>query len=204
MIGIICAMQEEALAIVRSLGLKKIRNRVFDLYGNKKVTLIVSNVGKSQAALAATYLAVNFTPKLLLNAGVVGRLNPKIKIGEVVVVKSVLQHDVYVPKKIRPQYLYDAIACTAPKSLPRLRRVTLLTGDQFMDDANKVKKLRALGDIIDMEGYSVALVAQTFNIPCIMIKAVSDGADEEAAKMFMQNLDTAMAETIESLTTLLL
>lgn len=204
MIGIICAMQEEAKAIITAFGLKKIRNPFFELYGNKKMTLIITKVGKAQAALGATYLLQNFKLKMLINAGVVGRLNPDIAIGEVVLVRSVQQHDVFVPAEIRPAYLYEPITCFLPKSLAPLRRVKLLTGDQFMEDTRKVKLLAQVGDIVDMEGYSIALASQTFKIPCVMIKAVSDGADEEASRMFMQNLDVAMAKTIESLSKLVL
>ena len=78
-----------------------------------------------------------------------------------------------------------------------------LTGDQFIDDANKVFELASSynADVIEMEAFAIASVAREFGIleKCVFIKAISDGADNDAKDAHMGNLDFAMENSIKVL-----
>ncbi len=82
-----------------------------------------------------------------------------------------------------------------------------MTGDQFIDDAEKVQQLRAKtqAHVVEMEAFAVASVAREFGLleQLVIIKAVSDGADSDARAAHAGNLDFAMRKSIEVLKMLL-
>lgn len=58
---------------------------------------------------------------------------------------------------------------------------TIATGDSFVDDADAVASIRALGaTLVDMETYVYIWVAQQFGVPITVLKAVSDSAQDDA------------------------
>ncbi len=82
-----------------------------------------------------------------------------------------------------------------------------MTGDQFIDDAEKVQQLRAKtqAHVVEMEAFAVASVAREFGLleQLVIIKAISDGADADARAAHAGNLDLAMRKSIEVLKMLL-
>jgi adenosylhomocysteine nucleosidase len=56
------------------------------------------------------------------------------------------------------------------------------TGDAFVASADKRKELRDLlkADAVEMEGAAVAQVCYQFNVPCLVIRCMSDSADQTA------------------------
>lgn len=58
---------------------------------------------------------------------------------------------------------------------------TIATGDSFIDDADAVIAIRALGgQLVDMESYAYAWVAAQFGVPIRIWKAISDNAQDGA------------------------
>jgi len=69
---------------------------------------------------------------------------------------------------------------------PRLITGTVATGDQFVSSATKKKELVAIGaDAVEMEGGAVAQVASANNVPCIIIRSISDKANHDASVDFV-------------------
>ncbi|NCP76623.1 5'-methylthioadenosine/S-adenosylhomocysteine nucleosidase [bacterium] len=83
-----------------------------------------------------------------------------------------------------------------------------MTGDQFIDDAQKVLELREKfsAHVIEMEAFAIASIAREYNMldKCIFIKAISDGADNDAIDAHMGNLDFAMQNSLKVLEKILL
>jgi nucleoside phosphorylase len=75
-----------------------------------------------------------------------------------------------------------------------------LTGDQFIDKEELVAELRDEygADICEMEAFAILSVAREYDAldKCVVIKAVSDGADNEAKDAHMDNLNFAMNNSI--------
>ena len=78
-----------------------------------------------------------------------------------------------------------------------------VTWDQFIDDAEKCNQLRigTWADIAEMEAYAVASTAREFGIldNTVIIKSVSDWADNDANDWLFDNLEFAMWNSIEIL-----
>lgn len=77
-----------------------------------------------------------------------------------------------------------------------------MTGDQFIDDADRIQNLasQTQASVVEMEAFAVASVAREFGIEdLIIIKAISDGADSDAKTAHMDNLDFAMLQSCKVL-----
>jgi adenosylhomocysteine nucleosidase len=70
------------------------------------------------------------------------------------------------------------------KKYPKLTSGIIATGDVFVNSAEKVKLIRTQvqADAIEMEGAAVAQVCYQLDIPCLIIRSISDNADGQAHK----------------------
>lgn len=71
--------------------------------------------------------------------------------------------------------------------LPKVRVGTVASGDQFIHDKSKVRELTsAIPNLlcVEMEGAAVAQICLENDIPCIVIRSISDKADSHAALDF--------------------
>ncbi|BDZ39427.1 nucleosidase [Microbacterium suwonense] len=63
--------------------------------------------------------------------------------------------------------------------------VTIATGDIFVDDADAVARIRALGGVlVDMETFAFVWVAQQFGVPIRVLRVVSDRAQDGATQVW--------------------
>ncbi len=215
-IWILTAMAEEAQYIIDLFGLqatKKLQNISF--FENEEIVLVLTGIGKIQASIGTTLLCTNYELSRLVNIGIAGSLlGQEANIGEVFLVNKVAQHDMYLP--FDGEHLdYAKGQITLPSTLQRAEKAenwvftdaSCLTGDQFIDDAEKVQQLRAKtqAHVVEMEAFAVASVAREFGLleKLVIIKAISDGADADARAAHAGNLDLAMRKSIEVLKMLL-
>lgn len=139
--------------------------------------LYVSGVGKVNAA-AAAQKAICEGANEILNAGVVGGLEPSMSVGDTYEVSQAVEYD------------FDLMALNGTargthneRTTPYFDCVTsgmraakiLATGDRFTDDPLDATCALELGaGLRDMEGAAIAHVCETNGIPCRMLKCVSD------------------------------
>lgn len=211
-IWILTAMAEEAQHIIELFWLeltKKFQNVSF--FENDEIVLALSGIGKIQATIATSLLCMNYELKKLINIGIAGSLLGKeAKIGDVFLITKVAQHDMYLPfDGEHLDYAKGQISLSSRsgwnggKSFCAFNNGFCLTGDQFIDDENKVQELRnaTQAAVVEMEAFAVASVAREFGLleKLIIIKAISDGADSDAREEHEGNLDFAMRKSIEVL-----
>lgn len=203
-IAIIGAMEEEIGELQKELvdpkitEISSIKFYTGKLAG-KNVVIAKSGVGKVNAALA-THIAIdNFSAKKVIFTGVAGGLNPSLNIGDIVVSRDLIQHDLDITvlgykrgqysKKIEPAFkaskkLVD-LAYKKAKNLFKNRKVIIgrvLSGDQFISSPEKVKELKQSfsGDSVEMEGAALAHVCFLSKVPFVVIRTISDKANEKA------------------------
>jgi len=119
-----------------------------------------------------------------------------------------MQHDVYIPKEIdNLSYLRDPIfveyAIGEEYDLEKFKihlSGICVTGDQFIDNEDLKQELKEnfSADIVDMEAYSFLTVLKNYDKldRAVVIKSVSDGADNSAATDHVSNLDIAMKNAV--------
>lgn len=205
-IWILTAMSEEAKLIIDAYGLQKIDQLSnIHFYANNQIVLALSGVGKIQASIGTTLLMERYQPDRLINIGIAGSLLwESAQIGEVFLIDRIRQHDMYLPfDGEHLSYAKGEIRLPMPRSeLDAVCRYwgLVLTWDQFLDDAEKVAQLaqQTQADLVEMEAFAIASVAREYGKldRLIIIKAISDGADNHAQSAHMDNLDFAMQNSL--------
>ena len=166
--------------------------------GPHEVVIVKSGIGKVCAAVSATLLIERFNCDAVINSGVAGGLYEDCVVGDEVIATKLAYHDVdvtvfdYKKGQLPDHPLYfecDKTLITKASQYVQGRVITgtIISGDQFICADEKVKELRALFDEVkaaEMEGAAVAQVCHDFNTPFLVIRAISDGANDGAALSF--------------------
>ncbi len=204
MIGIIGAMQEEVedlKAVMKDCRVERHASRDYitgELEG-RDVVLVQCGVGKVNAAIAAEVLAGIYKCNYIINTGIAGSLNTAIDIGDIVLSTDALQHDMDVTglgfeKGIIPDQ--DVSVFEASSSLRNIAKAAcekvnpdvkifegrVVSGDQFVSSEEVKKEIVDLfhGMCTEMEGAAIAQAAWLNNVPYLVIRAISDKADDSA------------------------
>ncbi|MFG6402077.1 nucleoside phosphorylase [Microbacterium sp. P04] len=138
---------------------------------------LLTGVGKIPAAYALTRALDATTYEEIVVVGTAGAIDPDLEAG-VYDIDATLQHDVKDLDGVIGQHI-----SLPPRVQVRAEGVTIATGDHFIDDADAVVAIRALGArLVDMESYAYAWVAGQFGVPIRILKAVSDRAQDGASE----------------------
>ena len=169
---------------------------------DKNIVIVKSGVGKVFAAMVCERLIDEFNPAAVIFTGVGGALNKELEIGDVVVSRDCIQHDLDAEALGFPRGeipFTEHRIFLADKYLRKYALLTkiqereiiegrILTGDQFItkkemqDHRYLIDELK--GDAIDMEGGSVAQVCTINKIPFLIIRTMSDRANGDAVQDF--------------------
>ncbi|GAA3658034.1 nucleosidase [Nocardioides ginsengisoli] len=140
--------------------------------------VLVTGIGKTAAATALTRNLARRTDLddlVVVNLGTAGALHDGLD-GEhgLYEIGTVLNHDIN-GDAIRALG-YDPRDTFVIGEHPTV----LATGDVFVNDPIVRARLGRRAQLVDMEGYAIAYVAQEFGVALRMVKHVSDNADERA------------------------
>lgn len=203
-IGIIGAMEEEVALLKEKMTevevTKKADMEFFrgNLMGHKAV-VVRSGIGKVNAGICTQILADDFQVESVINTGIAGSLKAEINIGDIVLSTDTMQHDVDAREFGYPQGQIprmDTLAFPADQNLRSLaaqvcRRVNpeiqvyegrVVSGDQFVADKEKKEQILSLtnGYCTEMEGAAIGQAAYLNHLPYLVIRAISDKADDSA------------------------
>lgn len=205
-IGIIGAMEEEVAKLkeeVRNLTITEKAGMEFyqGLLLGKKVVVVRSGIGKVNAGMCTQILADLFQVDAVINTGIAGSLKDEIDIGDIVISTDVLQRDVDVryfgyelgeiPRMNRLSFPADENLCEICAQASRrvnqdvqVFKGRVVSGDQFVGDKKHKKEISDLfgGYCTEMEGAAIGQAAWLNNIPFVIIRAVSDKADDSAVE----------------------
>lgn len=215
-IGIMIAMDKEFDFFAKNLQnlhcetLHK-RNFYRGVSGNKEISVVVSGMGKVNAALCTADLIKTFGAEIIINIGISGGLNSELKIGDFVVGDKIVYHDVWCgePNKIGqvqdlPEFYYSSAKLCA--LLPEFRHGTLCCGDQFITDKKSLKLIIEkfpTAMAVDMESAAIAQTCYLYDIPMLSVRQISDviGAEyqEEQYQNFWQNAPQHSIKVLQQL-----
>jgi len=198
---------EVALLKTKLTGLKIEKAAGLDFHkgtlGGVDVVVVQSGIGKVNAAICTQALISLFDVNYIINTGVAGGLNPSLNIGDIVVSEDLVQHDMDVEHFNYPRgtvpglnmgvFTADAelikIALKAGESITAaVLTGRIATGDCFVSDKVKKQDITQTFNAacVEMEGAAIAQTCFVNDIPFIVIRAISDKADETATVSFEQ------------------
>jgi len=205
-IGILVAMEEEIKRLTEEIKESKtfeIAKQTFydGKIHNQPVTVVQAGIGKVNATIATSLLIHEFDVDVVINTGSAGGVGAGLSIGELVVSTELTYNDVdnrgfgytygQIPQ-MPERYLTDE---TLRKMIERAAKKLdwfvqsglIVTGDSFIssdEDIERIKEYFPEALVTEMEGAAVAQTCAQFDIPCAVIRAVSDTADQEATVDF--------------------
>ena len=187
--------------------------------------VVVCGVGKVNAAMCVQILCDCFGVTHMVNTGIAGSLKAEINIGDMVICSDTLQHDMdatgfgysvgvipqmecstFVADEKLQKLAQECCAVVNPEISTFVGRV--VSGDQFISDKAKKQWLTDTfaGYCTEMEGAAIAQAAYRNQVPFLIIRAISDKADDSATMDYPEfeakavehsvNLMMAMAEKL--------
>lgn len=153
---IVCATPEEAAFVPESL------------------PLLITGLGKTAAA-AQLSKELGRRPDItrIVNIGTAGALHDHLS--GLHVVGRVINHDISADAIRSLGYEFEDEIIVDPAS-----PIRLATGDVFVTSGVMRSALAQRADLVDMEGFAYAWTARLFNVDAVLVKHVSDNADDSA------------------------
>ena len=219
--GIICAMPLEMEGLRAQMtemtsetvsGIEFVRGKI----GSSPVVTAVCGVGKVFAALCAQTMILRYAPACVINTGVAGSLSPDLTIGNIAIARDVVQHDMDTSPLGDPvgllsginivnipadQALCEALTKSALACGLTVKGGTVATGDQFICSAEKKAFIRdTFGAVAcEMEGGAIGHVCYVNKMPFAILRAISDGGDDEASMDYPTFARMAAANSVRVL-----
>ena len=190
-IGIIGAMELEVEELKSEMTVSSIFTRArMEFYegtlNGANVVVVRSGIGKVNAALCVQILVDVFQVSHIINTGVAGSLNADLDIGDILISKDAVHHDMDVTIF---GYQLGEVPQMGVRDFPADERLAALA-DSSCRKVNPeinvrlghVERLINLfhGDCAEMEGASIAHSAYLNKVPFVIIRAISDKADDSA------------------------
>ena len=203
-IGIIGAMEIEVAALKEQMENVSLVNKACMEFhrgtlNGKEVVVVRSGIGKVNAAVCTQILVDDFKVDAVINTGIAGSLKNEINIGDIVVSTDVLHHDMDArefgyPKGQIPQmnvFSFEADETMRSLAVECCHKVNpeievfqgrVVSGDQFIADSTVKAQIIEdfAGYCTEMEGAAIAQAAYLNNIPFVILRAISDKADNSA------------------------
>lgn len=188
--------------------------------GGLDVVVVQCGVGKVHAAMCAQTLCDRFAVTHIVNTGVAGSLDAGLDICDVLVSTDAIQHDMDVThlgydvgkvpgldvaafpaNQMLIRYSFEASESLRPGHT-KMGRVA--TGDQFVNSAAQKEKIIADtgAKCTEMEGAAIAQAAYINGVPFVILRAISDKADD-SADMDYPTFEKIAAEHCAAVTELL-
>ncbi len=214
--GIMGAMPEEVTQLCAKLtdrteeeyaGVRYHKGRL----GDKQLVVCCAGMGKANAASTTQVLITRYEAERIIFSGIAGNMSSEIGIGDVVIGGTVVYHDAEVEMICQsapflkeytgdPEMVKAAMeACEAADTVYLVGKIA--TGDRFVGDAATKNAIAAAvePDCVEMEGAAVSQVAARNGVPCVILRAMSDEADEEGRERIVEK-DFSIDEYIKTAT----
>lgn len=212
MIGIIGAMESEVESIFANMTSKEkinINNLTFykGLLFNKDVVVVKCGIGKVNAALCTQLLILTFKVDKIINTGIAGATGKGLTIYDFVVSSQAVYHDFdtsffgyklgQVPGmeetfKADEDLQKLALQAFEKSELAKNHKIQnglIASGDQFISGGERksfiINNFHPL--CVEMEGCAIAHTCFANNIPFVIIRCMSDCADDSAVETYEES-----------------
>lgn len=217
-ICILGAMDIEIKGFLESFNFRNNPKFDFPLYecelDGKKIILAKSGVGKVFSAITCQKIIDSFEISSVVMTGVAGALRKDLEVGDVVVGKTYIQHDVdcevlglkrgLIPDTSSREFFADKqLVDLAVRSRILDRKIIsgiILSGDQFLSEKDTLSKNYLFddmhGDVIDMECAAVAQVCNFNKVSFVGIKTVCTKLEGNQEEQYRESLTHVVDNSI--------
>ena len=201
-LGIIGAMEEEVETLLAQLDNKISETHAGSTFHAGRlegldVVVVQCGVGKVNAAICAQILCSVYGVTHLVNTGIAGSLCADLDIGDMVVSTDAMYHDfdttpfgypigkvpgmpvTYPADEKLAEYAYAAADAVHPG---HIRTGRVASGDQFVSRKEQKQHIIEVSEALctEMEGAAIAHTAYRNGVPFVILRAISDKADDSA------------------------
>lgn len=214
MIAIIAAMDEEIIEIrkkievIDSYKIAKCEYYIGKMH-NKNVILVKTGIGKVNASMAMTVLFEKYDISYVINIGSAGGVKEEASVGDIVVADNTVYHDAdstefgYQYGQIPGMPLkYECSDVLKNKCIDILSDQhlnhhigTIGTGDSFIAREDQLMIIKSKFDnliAVEMEACAIAQICYNYDVPYIILRALSDIAGKESNITFDKFLQKAV------------
>ncbi|TCT12279.1 adenosylhomocysteine nucleosidase [Natranaerovirga pectinivora] len=203
-LGIIGAMEEEIALLKEKIDISKTEEMAGMVFytgtmRDNEIILVKSGIGKVNAAVCTQILIDKYNVEAIINTGVAGGIAADVNIGDIVISSDTMQHDVdatgfgyklgEIPRMETSTFKADEklidLAKKASEKVNKNLKVfveRIVSGDQFISNVEKKNMILEVfnGYCTEMEGAAIAQVSYLNQVPFVVIRAISDKADDSA------------------------
>ncbi|MGL5753144.1 MAG: 5'-methylthioadenosine/adenosylhomocysteine nucleosidase [Paraclostridium sp.] len=199
-IGIIGAMDVEIALLKERLELIREEEHAgfrFFVCKYKKIDVIITScsIGKVNASCCTQIMIDKFNVNKIINTGIAGSLDREVKLGDTVISDRTTYHDV---RKIQMKNWFPFTEeFTSDEELKNIAIKAyqnsklnpfnyhvgkIVTGEAFIEDRTLKESIIKEHNpkCVEMEGGAISHVAHINKIPFVIIRSISDNADDEA------------------------
>jgi adenosylhomocysteine nucleosidase len=179
----------------------------------KSLVIVKSGIGKVNAALCAQALILKFNVTAIINTGIAGALRSGLRVFDFVISSAALYHDfdttafgykkgqvpgmeaVFPADKALGQLALEAFEKTEFAKDHKAVMGLVASGDQFISDSRQKKTIKANFDpaCVEMEGAAIAHACYLNKVPFVIVRCMSDMADESVEQTYSFNEDVCAA-----------
>lgn len=218
---VLCAMDCELEKFVSDFGAKRIdeKDKFFktEIAGNT-VVCAVCGIGKVNSAMTAQKLIDRYSPDVVINCGVAGGLDKSLSVLDTVIAQCAQYHDFHPlslleeDEKLKTS-LFECDASLVSLALDTCEELKakgiianyvqgkVVSGDCFVESDEVSRRLREElgGSCVEMEGASIAQVCVANRVRFLIIRSVSDFADNSAEMSYDTFVGRAAKQSVEVL-----
>ncbi len=165
--ALIMATMVEAKPFILGMDLKELEKIPFPIFNKNKTLLVISDIGKANAAMATAYCCQKFKPSCIFNLGAAGASGFSHPLGQIYHVDKIFEYD-------RPKLTSNELTIHKPDVIDGFKTATLSTSDRAIIEKKERQKIAGFADLMDMEGASVVQACRIFQTESYVFKFVSD------------------------------
>lgn len=224
MVGIICALaiEVEGIQSIMQNKTEVVYSKLKFVSGTvdgKDIVAVECGIGKVNAAMCAQVMIDRYAPDIIINSGIAGALSSVVSIGDIVVSKDCVQHDmdgtatgdpkgeIWFSDEKRIDFPADEVIAEklykACLSIPDTKVVMgrIASGDIFVADRNLRQSIGEQFNAVacEMEGGAIAHVCYRNDVPFAILRSISDDLDENLFMDFVKFRDLAAEKSITAI-----
>lgn len=218
-IGIIGAVESEIIGLTEQMTKLLVTETASMTFyegqlSNTDIVAAIAGVGKVNAAACAQVMILKYAPSMIVNIGAAGGLDSRLRVLDIAVAESVVEHDMDTTPFGDPRGLISGINLVnipcdktitqllfeAANHLPEVTAIrgVIASGDQFIHTDEQrnaiIEHFHAIA--AEMEGAAIGHVCYMNRVPFGILRAISDSADSGSPMSYEEFSDKAAHNAI--------